>query len=182
MFRHGDELGHSQHGNNNPYCQDNELTWLDWTSRSSEEDLTTFVREVLEIRRTYPALRCSSRPGGEAARSGIEPESRWLHPEGRVISDQDWADPDCLTAGLYLPDRSGDRSDAPALLLLLNARSSQIAFRLPVSDAGGWRRLVDTAAGSRKPVDCRGSVEMESLSAVLLAADGAAPSAARSLK
>ncbi len=179
MLRHGDELGLSQMGNNNPYCQDSELTWLDWSSRQGEEDLMSFVRKAVAIRRSYPALRRSSFPGTEPAQLGNGLEASWLHPEGREVSGNDWSDPDCLTIGLYLPTSTGAQSEEPTLLLLLNARSSRITFRLPASGAGGWRTLLDTAADGEDQTCCRNQLEIESFSAVLLAADGNASTPGR---
>ncbi len=133
MLLGGDEIGQTQDGNNNAYCQDNETAWLDWAL--ARDDLTDAVAALTAFRRE--ALLSSPRFGravGEG--SGPTPEVTWLHPEGREMTDADWADADLGCFGLRMV-----RQGAPDLLLLLN-RGDETGFTLP---DGEWRRRIDTS-------------------------------------
>ena len=127
MLLAGDELGHSQGGNNNPYCQDNETTWLDWRLDGDDQRFLAFVEGSMALRRRFPATRRETffDPG----------EARWLHPEGREIRSVEWADPSHRALGLHL--------DAyhPGWLLLLNGGGSEVRFVLP---EGLWAERLDT--------------------------------------
>jgi isoamylase len=132
MLLAGDEIGRTQLGNNNAYCQDNEISWLDWSAESP--DLVAFVRRLTELRRAYPALRRRhyARPG----------EVIWLKPQGGEMSEEDWRSPFARCLGMLIP---GDE----ALLLLLNAHHEAVAFVLP---AGNWTALLDTAGEDAPPL------------------------------
>ena len=127
MLLAGDELGHTQHGNNNAYCQDNEISWLQWPDDA--RDLVAFVGRLTELRRQYPALRRRhyARPG----------EVIWLKPQGGEMTEQDWRSPYARCLGMLVPGEED-------LLLLLNAHHEPVAFSLP---PGEWSVVIDTAAG-----------------------------------
>ena len=147
MLLAGDELGQTQQGNNNAYCQDNEISWLHWPGDSS--DLAAFVGRLAELRRKYPALRRRhyARPG----------EVIWLKPQGGEMTEQDWRSPIARCLGMLV---RGDED----LLLLLNAHHEPVAFTLP---AGEWGTLLDTAEASGPPLQAH--------SLVLLKASGRGP-------
>jgi len=135
MLRAGDEIGHSQHGNNNAYCQDNEMSWLDWSGRDDPaRDLRGYVAELTALRRTVPALTAA----GQIDR---------LTPEGRAMTDDDWHFAD---AHMVICRMVPDTADAP-VLLVLNAYDGAIEMRLPDtgSKSDTWRIRLATARGSK---------------------------------
>ncbi len=130
----GSELGHTQHGNNNPYCQDNPTTWLDWAQ--ADDDLTAFTARVLQLRRALLPL-------GNHWYSGLtDPlglhDLTWLEPDGRLVNGDAWQDPHAQALGCLIGQPG--RARAP-LLLLVNAAHHAIPFLLP---AGVWTALLDT--------------------------------------
>ena len=146
MLVSGDELGRTQRGNNNAYCQDNELTWLDWALDAEKKALVDFVRKLGTLRRLHPAFRRRTYPKTS--------DVSWLTPQGGEMAEADWKLPLARCIGmLLLGDRLAERSSRGApildddLLLLLNAHHEAVAFKLPSSD---WHVLLDTD-GSRAP-------------------------------
>ena len=136
MLSAGDEIGHSQGGNNNPYCQDNTLSWIDWKNAGEEgAELFDFARTMIAIRRRYPAFRRD--------RVLTSNDATWLSPDGCTMSDHDWKLPWARCFGLML----ASAEDAPAehVLVLFNAHDGEVNFRLPAPPDGGiWSYLIDT--------------------------------------
>jgi glycogen operon protein len=129
MLLAGDELGHSQEGNNNAYCQDNALTWLDWETDGS---LADYVGELIRVRREIPALQSGQWWNGMAGDEGVA-DVCWLNPSGTVLEAHDWDDPAARALMIRL---SGH------WLVLVNGTAHQLHFQLP---AGNWRlRLAST--------------------------------------
>jgi isoamylase len=137
MLLAGDELGNSASGNNNAYCQDNSISWIDWSGADLE--LLAFVRKCVELRRTYPALRRDIwlRDDSDPSEAISEFAVEWRRPDGVVMTTDDWDDLDrhCLGVRLGEPDED--------LFLLFNAEPSAVAFTLP---SGPWQVLLDSAA------------------------------------
>ncbi|TNC48744.1 glycogen debranching protein GlgX [Rubellimicrobium rubrum] len=140
MMLAGDELGQTQGGNNNAYAQDNETAWIDWSA--PREGLLSAVHDLAAFRREARLTRLRfAEPPGQGVGDG--PVTRWLHPEGREMTDDDWHDEGlrCFGADLSLPG-------GPRLLILLNAGDAAV-FTLP---EGTWHLRLDTA---RKRVACK---------------------------
>jgi isoamylase len=108
----GDEIGRTQQGNNNAYCQDNEITWFDWSA--VDEDLLAFTRRLIAFRTQHPVFRRRRYLAGAEAS-----ELRWFTPAGSAMTDADWADPSALSLGIYL-DGSDDPDPARDGTLLLD--------------------------------------------------------------
>lgn len=132
MVLAGDELGRSQQGNNNAYCQDNELSWIDWND--GDLDLLLFVRRLIRLRQDHPALRRAHFFNGQPNEHG-EKDITWLSPAGGEMSDEDWQ-PHHKSMAARIADPEG------AFLMLINAHHEPIEFNLPEGD---WTRLLDTA-------------------------------------
>ena len=130
MLLAGDELGHGQQGNNNAYCQDNEINWLDW--QSIDVDLTGFVAQLLAIRKRIPALAANRWWNGQANGAGMT-DVEWLNPSGMHLEVHDWEDPAAKALMIRL---SGD------WLILVNGSAHQVHFHLP---PGVWGVLLETA-------------------------------------
>ena len=155
MICHGDELGRTQGGNNNAYCQDNEITWIDWDLDEQERDLLDFTSKMVKLRRDHPVLRRRrffkgiAGHGGESERNEIE----WLRPSGEHMTEQDWATWYARAMTVYLngdaitdPDERGQRVVDDSFLVLINASGEDIDFTLPGADyAPGWQVVLGTA-------------------------------------
>ena len=154
MLLAGDEIGHRQGGNNNVYCQDNELAWIDWRGiDAGDRTLLDFTRELIRLRREHPVLRRASFLHGDDVSEQGTPDIVWLRAEGGAMDEAAWHDPArkafgmMLTgqAGVHLPPE-GPPEDDETFLLLFNAADAPCQFEMPgqeVSD--GWQRVLDSA-------------------------------------
>jgi glycogen operon protein len=150
MILAGDERGRTQRGNNNAYCQDNEISWLDWSSDERSNELTAFTQRLTGLRSRFPVLRQRRFLTGEWNEElGIK-DATWLTPAGAEMTPQQWQDPAAKCFGVLLDGRAQTsgirrRGSEATLLLIFNAHHDVVVFTLP-KVAGGreWRRLVDT--------------------------------------
>ncbi len=141
MLLAGDELYRTQNGNNNAYCQDNEVSWIDWASLKADDSLLHFVRALAALRRARPELRRDTFLKG-ALQASRSRDICWWHPAGHEMADQEWNNPElrCLGVGL------GGTASAPDLLLLLNPTEAECEFQMPsLSSGGNWSVVLDTA-------------------------------------
>jgi len=154
MIGHGDELGRTQHGNNNSYCQDNETSWVHWDLDADGEALLAFTRRLCEIRASQPVLRRRRFFNGHAARDVV-----WLAASGRAIVDAEWRVPRLQCLGMLLPGEAADDIDergqavtsGDTLLILMNAHDTPVAFTVPEWPAvAGWECLIDTFERARE--------------------------------
>jgi isoamylase len=158
MLMAGDELGRTQRGNNNAYCQDNETSWVDWQMAGDESSLLEFARGVAELRRNHPVFRrrrfFTGPADGAAGRPG---DIAWFTPSGREMTDADWKTGYAKAMGVFLngdaitePDPRGERVRDETFLLLFSADSQPARFTLPAEDFGHqWEVVLDTgSAGS----------------------------------
>jgi glycogen operon protein len=161
MLLGGDELGRTQSGNNNAYCQDGEVSWVDWDLSAADRDLLDFTREVLEIFRSNAVFRRRTFLTGRPMEDGGAKDLSWLHPDGREMIDQDWGDPDGHVLGMLLHGRATDEVDergrpifGKTILMLLNGGARSRSFALPESgeEAGSWWTLINTAHPGRRAV------------------------------
>jgi glycogen operon protein len=147
MLSGGDEMGRTQHGNNNAYNQDSPLTWTSWTVDADGEALLAFVRRLARLRSGQPALRRSTFLEGDAS---SPPDVVWLRADGTSLHDSDWPDPQRRTLGWVLDGRAvpsaGNRGmAADTLLVLVHAGDEEVAFSLPAhATVVAWQVLVDT--------------------------------------
>ena len=167
MLQGGDELGRTQSGNNNAYCQDNALTWLDWDR--ADASLVDFTAGLIGLRQRFPQLRRTAWLSGQRNASG-QRDIAWWHPGGREMSDSDWHTPLRGALGFVLaPDDSAAENEAPpqTLLVLINRDADAQTFRLP---AGAWQQVCDS--GSDAPFaaqPCQDSSTLAARSVRLLA-------------
>jgi glycogen operon protein len=148
MILAGDELGHSQGGNNNPYCQDNELSWLDWSQVDSEE--RHFVSALLAFRAKHPAFRRRRWFEGRSIRgSEIHHDIGWFRPDGSAMSDEDWRAAFAKAMGVYL---NGSGIASTDDYVILNASESNEEFHLPSEFSDQlWDLVIDTESGLVDP-------------------------------
>jgi isoamylase len=153
MIAHGDELGRTQQGNNNVYCQDNELSWIDWTAAREHEVLTEFTARLAALRREHPVFRRQRFFQGRPIRGSSMHDIAWLRPDGRHMTERDWTAELAPTIAIFLngrgiPDRNqiGERIVDDSFLLLINAHHEPVTFTLPSESYGrGWEIVLDTA-------------------------------------
>jgi glycogen operon protein len=151
MICHGDEAGRTQRGNNNAYCQDDELTWMDWGDIRENWALREFVETLARLRRDHPVFRRRRFLRGHAG-SG-QPDIVWLTPGGREMTDDDWNTDWTKSIAIFLngdaitePDRRGEPVTDDSFLLLFNAHDQNMDFALPSARYGAmWTRVLDTA-------------------------------------
>jgi glycogen operon protein len=145
MLLGGDEMGRTQQGNNNAYCQDNEITWFDWSA--PDTGLLEFTRRLIALRRAHPVFRRNRFLAGAEAS-----DLRWFTPVGAEMTDADWSDPNALAIALYLdgsddPDRAADGTWLidDDFLVLVNAWWEPLDFTLPdTRPQAGWQVEIDT--------------------------------------
>jgi glycogen operon protein len=146
MLLAGDERNHTQYGNNNPYCHDSPLTWIDWFPEDDRE-LTEFVRSAIALRRSTPALRRKSFFKGTPLPDGSRKDVVWLRADGIEMDENDWADSGRRMFG-YLFGDEDPLVSSRLFLIYLNAHDDEIAVTLPWADLG-WDLLIDTAGDPR---------------------------------
>jgi glycogen operon protein len=142
MLQAGDEFARTQRGNNNAYCQDNEISWIDWHLRSVNRDLLRFVQLLARLRRRHVEFRRETFLKGAASRVGAK-DVTWLNVGGTEMKQGEWQDGSLRTLGIWF----GKRNDLEGrLLLLMNAGESAQTFALPAAPADEpWIRQFDTA-------------------------------------
>jgi isoamylase len=153
MICSGDEFGRTQNGNNNAYCQDGELTWLDWSLGEEEQQFLEFVRRVIAMRREQPVFQRRTFFQGRKIRGEEIKDISWLTPTGEEMNDDAWSAGFVRCLGVRQAgdiigelDERGERILGDTLLILLNAHHEAIPFTLPVPKEGQrWERLLDTA-------------------------------------
>ncbi|KUI19751.1 glycogen debranching enzyme [Mycobacterium sp. GA-1285] len=182
MIAHGDELGRTQQGNNNVYCQDNELSWIDWAN--PDTDLMEFTRKVSALRAAHPVFRrrrfFSGRPVRQRGGDGL-PDIAWFAPDGSEMSDEDWETGYAKSIAVYLngngiPDRDvrGQRIVDDSFVLCFNAHYEPLDFVMPEKKFGdSWIAVVDTSAedgDESTPVEAGQKVAVAARSVLVLQA------------
>jgi len=152
MISHGDELGRTQHGNNNAYCQDNELAWIDWDLTPEKRQLLQFTSRLVHFRLAQPTLRRRKYFQGRSIRgSGIK-DVAWLTPDGNEMDDAAWHSGFVRSLGMLLSgsaieevDERGQLILGDTVLALLNGHDRQVPFTLPLVEGDQqWQRVFDT--------------------------------------
>ncbi|NUR94796.1 MAG: glycogen debranching protein GlgX, partial [Kribbellaceae bacterium] len=179
MIAHGDELGRTQQGNNNVYCQDNELSWIDWELQEPQKHLLEFTRALVKLRNNHPVLRRRRFFHGDTGIDGLG-DLVWFTPNGTEMQNGDWQRDDARAIAVFLngdaisePDSRGEPVVDDSFLVLLNGNFEAVDFLLPPEEYGeSWTVVVDTttptgtgdteahAAGSTVELDARSTLVM----------------------
>jgi glycogen operon protein len=185
MISHGDELGRTQGGNNNGYCQDNEITWVHWDQ--TDTDLLEFTRMIAGLRTAHPVFRrrrfFNGLPVRQRGKEGV-PDISWFRPDGSEMNDDDWEAGFGRSIAVYLNglglpelDARGHRVTDDSFVLCFNAHDDDLEFTLPSAEYGkSWLPVVDTAKSMTpdgddpKPIAAAGKVRVESRATVVLQA------------
>jgi glycogen operon protein len=182
MLQAGDEIGRTQHGNNNAYCQDNEISWLDWNLDRPQRELLEFTRFVIQLFHHHSVLRRRKFFQGRRIRGSEVKDLAWFRPDGKEMTDEDWNNPQARCLGIRLAgdaidevDARGNRIIDDTLLILLNANYEPIPFILPAHRSKvRWELVLDTREPTgipkQLPKPMRGGMpyELEARSLALL--------------
>ncbi|OMB97376.1 glycogen debranching enzyme GlgX [Mycobacterium sp. NS-7484] len=181
MISHGDELGRTQGGNNNVYCQDNEISWIDWDS--ADADLIEFTRAVSALRAAHPVFRrrrfFDGRPVREAG-AAVLPDIAWFSPDGSDMTTEDWETGYAKSVAVYLNgqgiadlDVRGQRVVDDSFLLCFNAHYEPIEFALPPAQfAARWVPAISTSANSiTDPIEPGDTVSVDARAVLVLQAE-----------
>ncbi|BDG02090.1 glycogen debranching protein GlgX [Anaeromyxobacter oryzae] len=179
MITAGDEMGKTQGGNNNAYCQDDEISWLDWELDDRRRALLGFTRRMIRLRLSQPVLQRRRFFRGRHLSDSSLKDLAWFRPDGTEMKAEDWEKPFARSVAFLLggdalvsPDEHGERICGDTLLVLLNADHEAVTYRLPEVEWGrAWEILADTAGASdekRDLIEARGTVRAEARSIVIL--------------
>jgi len=155
MLLGGDEIDRTQRGNNNPYCQDNEVSWLDWTMTPERERLLEFLVRMIRLRRAHPIFNRRNFFQGRPIRGSEVKDVVWLTPEGNEMTDGEWRESHARSLGVYFSGAGLTETDAQGrpladatFLVLFNSDRDEVPFRLPYFERGTrWLMVMDTAHG-----------------------------------
>jgi glycogen operon protein len=160
MLLAGDEMGRTQRGNNNAYCQDNDLSWVNWDLRADDRRLRAFTERLIALRHAHPVFRRRHFFEGRPLRGREVKDIVWLKPDGTEMTDEEWDQHFARCLGVYLSGVGLPETDArgrPVIdddfVLLFNAHHEPIDFRLPPIGRGDWESVIDTATVAGGPLD-----------------------------
>jgi glycogen operon protein len=149
-------MGRTQHGNNNAYCQDNEISWIDW--EHIDETMLAFVQRIVALRRSEPVLRRRHFFSGQAVHGSGRKDIAWFLPSGHEVSDAEWFDDRQRSLGMILngdeiPDRGprGGRIRGGTLMVLLHAGDDPVDWVIPSGWGETWSVFTDTADRATEP-------------------------------
>ncbi len=180
MLLHGDELGRTQGGNNNGYCQDNDISWIQWVLDSDDQQLLTFTQSLVRLRREHPVFRRRRFFAGDADHGGESDvgDIAWFTPEAEHMDADAWHKGLANSLMVFLngsaiaaPDPRGNRVLDDSFLVMFNAHSQPQRFRLPDEEYGAeWIPVVDTAAHDLQsnPLDPSSEIQVQPRSIVVL--------------
>jgi len=152
MLLAGDAIGHTQKGNNNAYCQDNEISWLNWDFDQEDRKLLAFVQKMIKLRKEHPVFRRRRFFQGRPIKGAGVKDILWLTPHGREMTDEEWKESSAQCLGMFLTGEglgeSGPRGEPVTddnFLLIINANHEDMPFSLPaLAPPATWRAIVDT--------------------------------------
>lgn len=179
MISHGDEMGRTQGGNNNAYCQDNEITWIDWDLEAPEKSLLNFSKRALKLRHDHPVFRRRRFYKGLAQRGGESDlgEIEWFNTTGNHMKEEEWEQAWARSTMVFLnglaihePDERGQRIEDDDFILCFNASPEDIDFTLPEETYGEqWTTVINTADDEDESVyEATNTVKVTSRSIVIL--------------
>ncbi len=152
MLVAGDEMGRSQQGNNNAYCQDNPISWVNWDLSPGDQAFLDFVRRAIALRRNHPVFRRRNFFQGRSIRGSEAKDIHWFNPAGDEMSDEEWTQHFARCLGVFLSGEAMDERDSQGrpirddhFLLLFNAHHEAVSFKIPsLGLDGAWRPVLDT--------------------------------------
>ena len=177
MISGGDELGRTQGGNNNAYCQDNEISWYQWDLDEDDQNFLKFVQKLVKIRKSQLSIQRKEFFKGEVDEDGVlKKDVAWFSPTGKAMQDADWRNSENKCLGVLWEGRAvhevdlahGHEEEGKSLFLIANASFTAVPFKLPrYNYLSKWQVLVDTSKPDR-PVEDWTDAEVAPRSVVLL--------------
>jgi isoamylase len=186
MLCAGDEMEKTQKGNNNAYCQDDEISWLDWDLDARRRALLDFTVRMIRLRQEQPVLERRRFFRGEQFRDSSQKDLAWFRPDGQEMTEEDWGQP-CIRSLAYLlagdaiatADERGELIEGDTLLVLMNAHDEPVSYTLPAVEWGNeWQILIDTAGASdakRDVLFASGRIDVAGRSLAVLSRAASAP-------
>jgi glycogen operon protein len=175
MLVAGDEIGRTQQGNNNAYCQDNEISWLDWHLAPPQTELMDFVGRLIALRNSHPLFRRRTFFRGRAVRDPEVKDISWLNASSEEMTDEEWRHASARCLGVFISgrglaerDERGRPVEDDDLLLLLNAHDHAVDFTLPGRDGEQWDTRLDTASPAVKSFSAKQNYPLQGRSLALL--------------
>jgi glycogen operon protein len=161
MLLAGDAIGHTQNGNNNAYCQDNEISWLDWSPEHTDRELLAFTQRLIALRKDHPVFRRRNFFQGRQIRGVGIKDIVWLRPDGQEMTDEEWNQEFARCLGVSLSGHAADELDDRGqpihddnYLLLMNAHHEEIPFIVPTPlYSSGWFAILDTSCQTTRNPD-----------------------------
>ena len=152
MILHGDEIARTQRGNNNAYCQDNDISWMSWDLSPEQSEMLDWTKRVVRVRKEHSILRRRHYFAGRPIRGAGIKDISWLKPDGTEMGDEDWEDKGVRALAVWLAGAAADLVDeqynpiiGDTLVILMNSHDEAIDFRLPPTDGEArWTLLLDT--------------------------------------
>ena len=168
MLGHGDEMGRTQGGNNNAYCQDNEISWVNWNLTTEQKDLLEFTKRIIHLRRHEPVFQRRNFFQGRQLRGALK-DIAFFEPNGKEMGDEAWnagfvRSLGVLLAGDMLDEvgEAGEKIIGNTMMLLLNAHHEGIPYTLPLPKASyGWTLVFDTAEPKKLAYPIRAGVRYD---------------------
>lgn len=196
MISHGDEIARTQGGNNNAYCQDNKISWVDWQIDDAKRDLYQFVRSAIALRKEHPVFRRRRFFKGDADRGGTSERGdiEWMRNDGQVMADDDWGTSYARSIMVFLngdriaePDLRGEEIKDDDFILAFNASDENLSFHLPLNDntpEGTWHKVLATNVSLTVPdqMNAGDDFEVASRSVVVLRRERRTPVAVNTSK
>ncbi len=147
MILGGDEMGRTQRGNNNAYCQDNEVSWYNWRPDERKKDLLEFLKVLISLRKSIPSLRRTDFYTGTYKFGGDVKDVLWLRPDGHVMDNGDWSNPSMRCIQILVSGTVrrpyGELEHFPDTIILINASGGNMEFKLPRNDKG-WSVMLNS--------------------------------------
>ena len=148
MILGGDEILRTQRGNNNAYCQDNEISWYNWSLDSNAEHIKSFMKRLIALRATTPCLRRKEFFSGDVIAETGTKDVHWFNPTGKAVSYSEWTDPGFKALSVYISgmdsESNPDKAVSPSILLFFNASSNTVDFSISDSITDEWEMIVNS--------------------------------------
>ncbi|EQD41917.1 glycogen debranching enzyme GlgX, partial [mine drainage metagenome] len=148
MFLGGDELLRTQLGNNNAYCQDNEVSWYNWSYNTHSDEIGTFLKRLIHIRKTTPCLRRKKFFSGDIIAETGTKDVHWFTPEGKAVSYSEWTDPGFKAFSTFISGLDAasqpEKAISPDIYLLFNAGKQSVEFTIPDSLESEWEMAINS--------------------------------------
>ncbi len=148
MILGGDEILRTQKGNNNAYCQDNEVNWYNWSNKENAEEIRSFLKRLISLRMTTPCLRRKEFFSGDIIAETGTKDVHWFNPSGKVVGYSEWTDPNFKALSVYISgldsESHPDKAVSPSILLFFNASKNWVDFSISEAIQDKWEMIINS--------------------------------------